>query len=116
MTNSTVRKIQTSTSSGVHQSPVLSASERFQSPVAGNVVKKKLFTIDSSKVKPGQSVLNKTMAIVVDDKGNQRYIPLTDVQEVAITQPPTVTPKPKRHGSLALFFRKVSLTIYFVVT
>lgn len=86
-----------------------SASERFQSPIPGSI-KKKLFV--DTKVKPGQSLLqNKTMVIVaVDEKGNQKYIPVQDIQEVnsvAQQPPPVVTnAKPKRQGSFPLFFRK----------
>lgn len=51
----------------------------------------------------------------MDDKGNQKFVPLNDLQEVPISVPISVPAKPKRQGSLGLFFRKVNLTVFIIL-
>ncbi|XP_043596328.1 retinoblastoma-like protein 1 isoform X2 [Bombus pyrosoma] len=106
----------------VQQSPISSASERFQSPVAASgVAKKRLFP--DTRI-GGQSVLRVTGQSVLPSKvltidGNSRILLLpeqitvprsssvqstgTPMQTVAVNREPA---KPKRTGSVALFFRK----------
>lgn len=106
----------------VQQSPISSASERFQSPVAASgVAKKRLFP--DTRI-GGQSVLRVTGQNVLPSKvltidGNSRILLLpeqitvprsssvqstgTPMQTVAVNREPG---KPKRTGSVALFFRK----------
>lgn len=106
----------------VQQSPISSASERFQSPVAASgVAKKRLFS--DTRI-GGQSVLRGTGQSVLPSKvltidSNSRILflpePITVPRSsnVQTTAAPiqTVTinresAKPKRTGSVALFFRK----------
>ncbi|CAK9831739.1 Retinoblastoma-like protein 1 [Anthophora retusa] len=106
----------------VQQSPISSASERFQSPVAASgVAKKRLFS--DARI-GGQSVLRVAGQSVLPSKvltidGNSRILLLpeqitvprsssvqatsTPMQTVTMNREPA---KPKRTGSLALFFRK----------
>lgn len=106
----------------VQQSPISSASERFQSPVAASgVAKKRLFP--DTRI-GGQSVLrvagqNVLPSNVLTIDGNSRILLLpeqitvprtsnvqataTPMQTVAVNREPV---KPKRTGSVALFFRK----------
>ena len=106
----------------VQQSPISSASERFQSPVAASgVAKKRLFS--DTRI-GGQSVLRGTGQSVLPSKvltidSNSRILFLPEQitvprsSSVQTTAAPiqTVTinresAKPKRTGSVALFFRK----------
>ncbi|XP_076753665.1 retinoblastoma-like protein 1 isoform X3 [Xylocopa sonorina] len=106
----------------VQQSPISSASERFQSPVAASgVAKKRLFP--DTRIS-GQSVLRVTGQSVLPQKvltidGNSRIlllpeqiaVPRSSNVQATSTPIPTITvnrepAKPKRTGSVALFFRK----------
>ncbi|CAL7952077.1 unnamed protein product [Xylocopa violacea] len=106
----------------VQQSPISSASERFQSPVAASgVAKKRLFP--DTRIS-GQSVLRVTGQSVLPSKvltidGNSRIlllpeqitVPRSSSVQTTSTTMPTITvnrepAKPKRTGSVALFFRK----------
>ncbi|XP_053971718.1 retinoblastoma-like protein 1 isoform X3 [Hylaeus volcanicus] len=106
----------------VQQSPISSASERFQSPVAASgIAKKRLFP--DTRI-GGQSVLRVAGQSVLPSKvltidGNSRILLLpeqitvprssnapttsTPMQTVTVNREPA---KPKRTGSVALFFRK----------
>ncbi|XP_031826852.1 retinoblastoma-like protein 1 isoform X2 [Nomia melanderi] len=106
----------------VQQSPISSASERFQSPVAASgVAKKRLFA--DTRI-GGQSVLRVAGQSMLPQKvlaidGNQRILLLPEqitvprsssvqsttapIQTMTINREPA---KPKRTGSVALFFRK----------
>lgn len=94
-----------SNSSAVLQSPCPSATEHFQSPVQpGTSVNRNLFPKS-----------NHLMLLVVNDKdGNKKLIPVVDSdnnvkdesQEKNLVEPSLSLPKPKRTGSLAIFFRK----------
>ncbi|XP_076618392.1 retinoblastoma-like protein 1 isoform X2 [Colletes latitarsis] len=106
----------------VQQSPISSASERFQSPVAASgIAKKRLFP--DTRI-GGQSVLRVGGQNVLPSKvltifGNSRILQLpeqitvprssnvpttsTPIQTVTMNREPA---KPKRTGSVALFFRK----------
>ncbi|KAF7995614.1 hypothetical protein HCN44_006721 [Aphidius gifuensis] len=91
------------------QSPLSSASERFQSPVtASGIAKKRLFN-DTSKI-GGQSLLKDKCSQKILTDGSSKYI-LTypdqqqhQQQQQIITNRDTI--KPKKTGSVALFFRK----------
>ncbi|XP_076162240.1 retinoblastoma-like protein 1 isoform X3 [Ptiloglossa arizonensis] len=106
----------------VQQSPISSASERFQSPVAASgIAKKRLFP--DTRIS-GQSVLRVAGQSVLPSKvltidGNPRILLLPEPITVprSSNAPTTSTPmqtitvnrepaKPKRTGSVALFFRK----------
>ncbi|XP_076687043.1 retinoblastoma-like protein 1 isoform X3 [Andrena cerasifolii] len=106
----------------VQQSPISSASERFQSPVAASgVAKKRLFP--DTRI-GGQSVLRVAGQSVLPSKvltidGNSRILLLPEqitVPRSSSVQTTTATmqthsvnrepAKPKRTGSVALFFRK----------
>ncbi|XP_058788567.1 retinoblastoma-like protein 1 isoform X2 [Phymastichus coffea] len=88
--------------SDVPQSPVSSASERFQSPNITAAAKKRLFTDSKSgsqSVLKGQNLMAKLMEI---DQPN-----LTKSNEICNgTAVNRDRSKPRRTGSLALFFRK----------
>ncbi|XP_076642895.1 retinoblastoma-like protein 1 isoform X2 [Halictus rubicundus] len=107
----------------VQQSPISSASERFQSPVAASgVVKKRLFA--DTRHLSGQSVLRVAGQSVLPPQvlaidGNPRILLLPEQITVsrASSVQSTTTPmqtmtmnrepaRPKRTGSVALFFRK----------
>ncbi|KAJ9576035.1 hypothetical protein L9F63_007135, partial [Diploptera punctata] len=106
------------------QSPGSSVSERFQSPVSSSLAKKRLFSdgttnvIKTSIVKPGQSLLQtsaKTMSINIqtfEAENGQRYIPIQVVPGAGSQSPnkqiqmTVKEKKPRRTGSLGLFFRK----------
>ncbi|KAL0106590.1 hypothetical protein PUN28_016348 [Cardiocondyla obscurior] len=101
------------------QSPISSASERFQSPItAPGVAKKRLFSetrvTGQSVLRVGQSVLSSNRMVL--DNG-QRILVVPD--QIAVSKPSSSqsvnnsaqatnkdTAKPKRTGSVALFFRK----------
>lgn len=59
---------------------------------------------------------------MVDDKGNKKLIPISDLGDVANVTPANPSssqsaaeaPKPRRNGSLALFFRKVIKFVFFL--
>ncbi|XP_031370608.1 retinoblastoma-like protein 1 isoform X5 [Apis laboriosa] len=106
----------------VQQSPISSASERFQSPVAASgVAKKRLFS--DTRI-GGQSVLRGTGQSVLPSKvltidSNSRIlflpeqitVPRSSTVQTTAAPIQTVTinresAKPKRTGSVALFFRK----------
>lgn len=100
----------------VQQSPISSASERFQSPVAASgVAKKRLFP--DARIS-GQSVLRVTGQSVLPSKvltidSNSRILLLPEVPRSTSAQSTTTSmtvnresTKPKRTGSVALFFRK----------
>ncbi|XP_012540035.1 retinoblastoma-like protein 1 isoform X4 [Monomorium pharaonis] len=105
----------------VPQSPISSASERFQSPIAASgAAKKRLFSTDTritgqSVLRVGQSVLSSNRMLL--DNG-QRILLVPDQTGVsrasgttqALNNPTQATnrdaAKPKRTGSVALFFRK----------
>ncbi|KAK9296589.1 hypothetical protein QLX08_009432 [Tetragonisca angustula] len=100
----------------VQQSPISSASERFQSPVAASgVAKKRLFP--DARIS-GQSVLRVTGQSVLPSKvltidSNSRILLLPEVPRSTNAQSTTTSmtvnresTKPKRTGSVALFFRK----------
>ncbi|XP_033326239.2 retinoblastoma-like protein 1 isoform X1 [Megalopta genalis] len=108
----------------VQQSPISSASERFQSPVAASgAIKKRLFA-DHTRHLGGQSVLRVAGQSVLPPKvlaidGNPRILLLPEqitvsrASSVQSTTAPIQTmtmnrepAKPKRTGSVALFFRK----------
>ncbi|KDR11553.1 Retinoblastoma-like protein 1, partial [Zootermopsis nevadensis] len=110
------------------QSPISSVSERFQSPVVSSLAKKRLFSegpglsnvIRTSVVKPGQSLLQtsaKTMSINIQRtlkqpqpsaaqqiSPNRQQLQLSPNQQQQQTA--SKDKKPKRTGSLGLFFRK----------
>ncbi|XP_076278999.1 retinoblastoma-like protein 1 isoform X2 [Lasioglossum baleicum] len=107
----------------VQQSPISSASERFQSPVAASgVVKKRLFA--DTRHLGGQSVLRVAGQSVLPPQvlaidGNPRILLLPEqitvsrASSVQSTSTPMQTmtmnrepARPKRTGSVALFFRK----------
>ncbi|XP_015172017.1 PREDICTED: retinoblastoma-like protein 1 isoform X2 [Polistes dominula] len=100
----------------VPQSPISSASDRFQSPItASGIAKKRLFPDTRST---GQSVLRVSSKVVID--GNSRIlltlpdqltVPKTSTPQATInvSQSSSITKeagKPKKTGSVALFFRK----------
>lgn len=88
----------------VSQSPISSASERFQSPVtASGVAKKRLFN-DTTRLSSGQSILKeKVPQKVVIDGNNRVYV----IQDQTVSRPLTVSQnKSRKTGSVALFFRK----------
>ncbi|XP_071569719.1 retinoblastoma-like protein 1 isoform X2 [Temnothorax nylanderi] len=103
----------------VQQSPISSASERFQSPIAASgVAKKRLFSetriTGQSVLRVGQSVLSSNRMVL--DNG-QRIILVPDqitISKASGTQALNNSAqatnkdaaKPKRTGSVALFFRK----------
>ncbi|XP_015604539.1 retinoblastoma-like protein 1 isoform X2 [Cephus cinctus] len=108
----------------IQQSPISSASERFQSPVvASGVAKKRLFP--DSRIS-GQSILRVGGQSVLSPKvvtidGNQRILLTLPDHQIAIPKTSTLQgcgapiqsstvnreqAKPRRTGSLALFFRK----------
>ncbi|XP_011254213.1 retinoblastoma-like protein 1 isoform X3 [Camponotus floridanus] len=107
----------------VQQSPISSASERFQSPIAASgIAKKRLFpetrVTGQSVLRVGQSVLSSNRGMLID---NQRILL---VDQVAVSRTPgtqasnnstiqaiqgtnrETTARPRRTGSVALFFRK----------
>ncbi|XP_046833957.1 retinoblastoma-like protein 1 isoform X2 [Vespa crabro] len=100
----------------IQQSPISSASERFQSPItASGIAKKRLFPDTRTS---GQSVLRVSSKVVFD--GNSRIllalpdqltVPRTSTSQTT-TNLSQITPatreigKPKKTGSVALFFRK----------
>ncbi|XP_043678585.1 retinoblastoma-like protein 1 isoform X3 [Vespula pensylvanica] len=100
----------------IQQSPISSASERFQSPITtSGVAKKRLFPDTRTS---GQSVLRVSSKVVFD--GNSRIllalpdqltVPRTSASQTTtnLSQITSVTKevgKPKKTGSVALFFRK----------
>ncbi|KYN00080.1 Retinoblastoma-like protein 1 [Cyphomyrmex costatus] len=103
----------------VQQSPISSASERFQSPVAASgVAKKRLFSetrvTGQSVLRVGQSVLS-TNRMLVDNGQRILLVP----EQIVVSRPSSTqainnstqstnrdAAKPKRTGSVALFFRK----------
>ncbi|KAF7385682.1 hypothetical protein HZH66_011524 [Vespula vulgaris] len=100
----------------IQQSPISSASERFQSPITtSGVAKKRLFPDTRTS---GQSVLRVSSKVVFD--GNSRIllalpdqlpVPRTSTSQTTtnLSQITSVTKevgKPKKTGSVALFFRK----------
>ncbi|XP_043502437.1 retinoblastoma-like protein 2 isoform X1 [Polistes fuscatus] len=100
----------------VSQSPISSASDRFQSPItASGIAKKRLFPDTRTT---GQSVLRVSSKVVID--GNSRIllalpdqltVPKTSTPQTTInlSQSSSITKeagKPKKTGSVALFFRK----------
>ena len=116
-------------------SPVssVSAVDRFQSPVAPGLPKKRLFDGENISIKPGQSLLqNKIQITTIKGENGQQYIPIQYVagtnsviitaappsgsstqkgKPLVISNPEQATEKkeedkPKRTGSLSLFFRK----------
>ncbi|XP_015127796.1 retinoblastoma-like protein 1 isoform X2 [Diachasma alloeum] len=95
----------------VHQSPISTASERFQSPVtASGVVKKRLFNDNSGRVS-GQSLLkDKIPHKVMIDGSSRVYLAVSQSdQSNAIRGENSLTRdscKPRKTGSVALFFRK----------
>ncbi|XP_014468467.1 PREDICTED: retinoblastoma-like protein 1 isoform X2 [Dinoponera quadriceps] len=107
------------------QSPISSASERFQSPIAvSGIAKKRLFpdnrSTGQSVLRVGQSVLSSKVMI----DGNQRILLVPDqiaVSKASVTQASSSgtavvqqavqasnrdAVRPRRTGSVALFFRK----------
>ncbi|XP_066587263.1 retinoblastoma-like protein 1 isoform X2 [Prorops nasuta] len=98
----------------IQQSPVSSASERFHSPVASGIVKR-LFTDTRTS---GQSVLRAPQSALSIKVENIINMPDQGALSKAVTTSSTLLPpalssigskelsKPKRTGSLALFFRK----------
>ncbi|KAL6260430.1 hypothetical protein P5V15_007956 [Pogonomyrmex californicus] len=106
------------THNDVQQSPISSASERFQSPIAASgVAKKRLFSetrvTGQSVLRVGQSVLSSNRMVL--DNG-QRILLVPDqltVSRVSGTQSNNTAQatnrdaaRPRRTGSVALFFRK----------
>ncbi|XP_032681259.1 retinoblastoma-like protein 1 isoform X3 [Odontomachus brunneus] len=106
----------------IQQSPISSASERFQSPIAvSGIAKKRLFpdsrSTGQSVLRVGQSLLS-TPKVMID--GNQRIllvpeqitVPKTSITQAsgsgaqAVQAASRDAAKPKRTGSVALFFRK----------
>ncbi|KAG5334361.1 RBL1 protein, partial [Acromyrmex charruanus] len=103
----------------VQQSPISSASERFQSPVpASGAAKKRLFSetrvTGQSVLRVGQSVLS-TNRMLVDNGHRILLLP----EQIVVSKPSSTqalnnstqatnkdATKPKRTGSVALFFRK----------
>ncbi|XP_012233373.1 retinoblastoma-like protein 1 isoform X3 [Linepithema humile] len=107
----------------VQQSPISSASERFQSPIAGSgVAKKRLFPetriTGQSVLRVGQSVLSSNRGGLLID-GSQKILLVPD-QAISKTSGAQVShnsvqvvqtankdmAKPRKTGSVALFFRK----------
>lgn len=116
------------------QSPITTAAERFQSPIPNSLAKKKLFGDANIKTTPGKSLLQnsspKAYALVlIDEKGEKKFIPISEINGETSTAnslnninvassnntqvKSTIDPpaKPRRNGSLALFFRKVCLLL-----
>ncbi|OXU30844.1 hypothetical protein TSAR_012648 [Trichomalopsis sarcophagae] len=97
----------------VVQSPISSASERFQSPIPSGLAKKRLF----SDTKPGgaQSVLKaggQSLLSRLTDQSNPTRNGVGPVSSTPIATVNRDQSKPRRTGSLALFFRKFyNLTI-----
>ncbi|XP_012284354.1 retinoblastoma-like protein 1 isoform X2 [Orussus abietinus] len=106
----------------VMQSPISSASERFQSPVvASGIAKKRLFpenrlTGGQSVLRVGQSVLSPKVLTLdpsskilvampeqIIPKTTASAVTSTPVQSSLVSREPA---KPRRTGSVALFFRK----------
>ncbi|KAG5321449.1 RBL1 protein, partial [Pseudoatta argentina] len=103
----------------VQQSPISSASERFQSPVpTSGAAKKRLFSetrvTGQSVLRVGQSVLS-TNRMLVDNGHRILLLP----EQIVVSKPSSTqalnnstqatnkdAAKPKRTGSVALFFRK----------
>ncbi|KAI4499767.1 hypothetical protein M0802_005023 [Mischocyttarus mexicanus] len=100
----------------IPQSPISSASDRFQSPItASGIAKKRLFPDTRTT---GQSVLRVSSKVVID--GNSRIllalpdqltVPKTSTPQTTINVSPNLSitkegGKPKKTGSVALFFRK----------
>ncbi|XP_050510929.1 retinoblastoma-like protein 1 isoform X2 [Diabrotica virgifera virgifera] len=82
----------------IHQSPVPSAVDRFQSPIQN--ASRNLFP----NIQPGQSVLQKNpQLIIVDKEGNKKWISFADVDNKQQPAPENVR---RRLGSLAIIFRK----------
>ncbi|XP_020291555.1 retinoblastoma-like protein 1 isoform X3 [Pseudomyrmex gracilis] len=104
----------------VQQSPISSASERFQSPIASNVAKKRLFgdtrVTGQSVLRVGQSLLSTTSRVLLDGQRilllPDQIVPKSSASQASNTPvlPVQATnkdmTKPKRTGSVALFFRK----------
>ncbi|XP_011313667.1 retinoblastoma-like protein 1 isoform X2 [Fopius arisanus] len=99
----------------VHQSPISTASERFQSPGAtSGVAKKRLFTDSTGRIS-GQSLLkDKIPHKVMIDGSSRVYLAVSQLDQSSnssrknsltsnVTREPT---KPRKTGSVALFFRK----------
>ncbi|XP_011500736.1 PREDICTED: retinoblastoma-like protein 1 isoform X2 [Ceratosolen solmsi marchali] len=100
----------------VAQSPISSASERFQSPVpASGVAKKRLFTDSKSSAQSvlkvgGPSLLSRLVAVPEQSSPQRNGCGSTSNASVATVN--RDQSKPRRTGSLALFFRKFyNLTI-----
>ncbi|KAM0737207.1 Retinoblastoma-like protein 1 [Formica fusca] len=107
----------------VQQSPISSASERFQSPIAASgIAKKRLFpetrVTGQSVLRVGQSVLSSNRGMLLD---SQRILLVPDQAAVSrasgtsASNNPTIQAiqgtnrdiaRPRRTGSVALFFRK----------
>ncbi|CAL1676613.1 unnamed protein product [Lasius platythorax] len=103
----------------VQQSPISSASERFQSPIASGIARKRLFPetriTGQSVLRVGQSVLSSNRGMLLD---GQRILLVPDQAAVSrasgaqASNNSTVqgtnrdTARPRRTGSVALFFRK----------
>lgn len=99
----------------VQQSPISSASERFQSPVAATgLAKKRLFSdgrpgAQQSVLRVGQSVLQSKLSSVEGDQKlilapNQLTVLKTGTNATSGNK--EIVGKPRRTGSTALFFRK----------
>lgn len=119
------------------QSPITTAAERFQSPIPNSLAKKKLFGDGNIKTTPGKSLLQnsspKAYALVlIDGKGEKKFIPISEINgetstantvnntnigssNTLVKPTPESAAKPRRNGSLALFFRKVRLLLLFAV-
>ncbi|XP_063972446.1 retinoblastoma-like protein 1 isoform X2 [Diachasmimorpha longicaudata] len=99
----------------VHQSPISTASERFQSPVTSSgVVKKRLFNDNTGRVS-GQSLLkDKIPHKVVIDGSSRVYLAVSQADQANVSRVqnslasniPRDPSKPRKTGSVALFFRK----------
>ncbi|KAG8336265.1 Retinoblastoma-like protein 1 [Homalodisca vitripennis] len=97
----------------VTQSPGPSASERFHSPVTSAIAKKKLFIENTGgvcTVKPGQSLLQAKLKPPVSSTGEElepRKMSSVIINPALLKEKQSKPNRPRRTGSLGLFFRKV---------
>uniref|UniRef100_A0A1B6KSV5 Retinoblastoma-like protein 1 n=2 Tax=Graphocephala atropunctata TaxID=36148 RepID=A0A1B6KSV5_9HEMI len=98
---------------GLSQSPGPSASERFHSPVTAAIAKKKLFIENTGgvcTVRPGQSLLHAKLkppvVLGASEDAESKKMSNVIINPAALKEKQNKPNRPRRTGSLGLFFRK----------